>query len=160
MYIYIFIRPIYIIWHPQYPSALLIWSICLPLRGMKLGIAAHPMTRTSTVGQWSLLLRLGGCSHSKFIWSIHPMMCVFFCMHLLILHVYIYLGLSSGRCCIWMWTVLATSHLDCSSWGIPSRGTSLRNFINAAGNVCNSWVKGANLQVSRNLSSYIRDIAW
>ena len=45
---------------------------------------------------------------------------------------------------------------DCSSWGVPSRGTSLRNYINAAGNIGNSWVKGANVQVSRNLSSYIR----
>eukprot|EP00438_Fugacium_kawagutii_P035911 Skav206068 [mRNA] locus=scaffold288:586129:593113:- [translate_table: standard] len=38
---------------------------------------------------------------------------------------------------------------DCSSWGIPSRGTSQRNFINVAGNVFNSWVRGANMQVSR-----------
>lgn len=83
----------------------------------------------------------------------------------------VFLHASFDTACIYilrlvLWTVLhmdvdSFGHFapDCSSWGIPSRGTSLRNFINAAGNVCNSWVKGANLQVSRNLSSYIRDIA-
>ncbi|CAK9081550.1 unnamed protein product [Durusdinium trenchii] len=38
---------------------------------------------------------------------------------------------------------------DCSSWGIPSRGTSLRNFINVAGNMFLPWIQGANMQVSR-----------
>lgn len=41
---------------------------------------------------------------------------------------------------------------DCSSWGIPSRGTSLRNFINVAGNMFLPWIQGANMQVSRWLS--------
>ena len=88
-------------------------------------------------------------------WCVCFFACIFwYCMYLYILRLV-------------LWTVLhmdvdSFGHFapDCSSWGIPSRGTSLRNFINAAGNVCNSWVKGANLQVSRNLSSYIRDIAW
>ena len=57
-----------------------------------------------------------------------------------------------------LWVVLhmpvdSLGHLapDCSSWGIPSRGTSLRNFVNVAGNVFLPWVQGANQMVSRNL---------
>ena len=42
---------------------------------------------------------------------------------------------------------------DCSSWGVPSRGTSMRNFINAAGNVFLDWVKSSNCMMSR-FSSY------
>lgn len=63
-----------------------------------------------------------------------------------------------------LWTVLhmpmgSFGHFapDCSSWGVPSRGTSWRTYLNASGNVMNGWVQSGNLQVSRSLS-YI-DIA-
>ena len=58
-----------------------------------------------------------------------------------------------------LWTVMqmdenAMGHLapDCSSWGVPSRGTSWRTYVNFAGNIFLPWVRGANLQVSRFLS--------
>ena len=40
---------------------------------------------------------------------------------------------------------------DCSSWGMPARGTSLRSFLNWQGNVHLAWVQRANQQVARNL---------
>ena len=45
---------------------------------------------------------------------------------------------------------------DCSSWGIPSRGTSLRSFINALGNVNHGFVAAGNLTISRNLGCIVR----
>ena len=58
-----------------------------------------------------------------------------------------------------LWTVLhmpvdSLVHFapDCSSWGVPSRGSSLRNYINVNGNVFSQWVRGANQQISRTLS--------
>ncbi|CAJ1402925.1 unnamed protein product [Effrenium voratum] len=38
---------------------------------------------------------------------------------------------------------------DCSSWGIPARGTSLRSEINFGGNRALKWIQGANKMVSR-----------
>ncbi len=42
---------------------------------------------------------------------------------------------------------------DCSSWGIPARGSSKRNFINSSGQIFSAWVRGANTMVSRNLGT-------
>lgn len=38
---------------------------------------------------------------------------------------------------------------DCSSWGVPARGTSLRSAINVFGNVFLSWVNRSGCMVSR-----------
>ena len=58
-----------------------------------------------------------------------------------------------------LWTVLnmplgSFVHMapDCSSWGVPSRGTSWRTSLNVAGNILNGWVRDSNIQVSRPLS--------
>ena len=40
---------------------------------------------------------------------------------------------------------------DCSSWTLISRGTSLRNAVNCFGNLNLSWIRGANLMISRSL---------
>ena len=40
---------------------------------------------------------------------------------------------------------------DCSSWGVPARGTSLRNWINIHGNQYLGWVRGSSTMVSRLL---------
>ena len=47
---------------------------------------------------------------------------------------------------------------DCSSWGIPARSTSIRNYVNPAGNVFLPWIRGANLMVSRILGT--RKVLW
>ena len=61
-----------------------------------------------------------------------------------------------------LWTVMqmdcnALGHLapDCSSWGIPSRGTSWRNFVNVAGNLFLPWIRGANVMISRFLAIHL-----
>lgn len=38
----------------------------------------------------------------------------------------------------------------CGSWGLPNRGTSMRNFINWRGNEQYAYVAGANRMVSRS----------
>ena len=43
---------------------------------------------------------------------------------------------------------------DCSSWGIPARGTSLRNFVNSHGNLFLPWVRRSSTMVSRHLGPY------
>lgn len=40
---------------------------------------------------------------------------------------------------------------DCSSWGLPCRGTSMRSFINPEGFESYQFVANANCMVSRNL---------
>lgn len=40
---------------------------------------------------------------------------------------------------------------DCSSWGVPARGTSLRSPINCYGNLFLDWVRRSNCMVSRTL---------
>lgn len=47
---------------------------------------------------------------------------------------------------------------DCSSWGIPSRGTSLRNFVNVAGNVFLPWIQGANEMIAKYLSPFVQEV--
>ena len=41
---------------------------------------------------------------------------------------------------------------DCSSWGVPARGTSTSSYINPNGNLFNEWVRFANQHLSRFLS--------
>ena len=41
---------------------------------------------------------------------------------------------------------------DCSSWGLPARGTSLRSFTNVSGNVFLPWVQSATCMVTRTVS--------
>lgn len=49
---------------------------------------------------------------------------------------------------------------DCSSWGIPARGTSMRSFINAEGHTAYEFVSKGNLMVSRKLSiTYVLKLA-
>ena len=59
----------------------------------------------------------------------------------LVLHVLLHMGANS--------CVLFAP--DCSSWGIPARGTSLRSEINFGGNRALKWIQGANKMVSRTL---------
>ena len=40
---------------------------------------------------------------------------------------------------------------DCSSWGLPARGSSWRSPINIFGNVFSDWVRRSTSMVSRNL---------
>ena len=40
---------------------------------------------------------------------------------------------------------------DCSSWGVPARYTSMRNFVNPYGRMGNDWVESNNCLVSRTL---------
>ena len=44
---------------------------------------------------------------------------------------------------------------DCSSWGIPARGSSKRSYINSAGNLFSEWVRSANTMVARSLGFVI-----
>ena len=41
---------------------------------------------------------------------------------------------------------------DCSSWGLPARSTSMRNFANSYGALHLGFVFEANMTVSRSLS--------
>lgn len=41
---------------------------------------------------------------------------------------------------------------DCSSWGLPARSTSMRNFANSYGAMHLGFVFEANMTVSRSLS--------
>lgn len=38
---------------------------------------------------------------------------------------------------------------ECGSWGVPARGTSMRNFMNWAGAMALAFVTNANMTVSR-----------
>ena len=40
---------------------------------------------------------------------------------------------------------------DCSSWGIPARGSSHRNFVNSNGQLFYEWVRRSNAMVARKL---------
>ena len=67
-----------------------------------------------------------------------------------------------------LWTILhmpvgSFVHLapDCSSWGVPARGTSKRSYINPSGNLFNECVRFANQHLSRFLSySFVVSIDW
>ena len=41
---------------------------------------------------------------------------------------------------------------DCSSWGVPARGTSRRSLINPHGNVYLKWIRDSNRMISRKLA--------
>ena len=41
---------------------------------------------------------------------------------------------------------------DCSSWGLPARGTSKRSYINVYGRSALKWVRDSGTMVSRSLS--------
>lgn len=45
---------------------------------------------------------------------------------------------------------------DCSSWGVPARGTSKRSFINVFGNIYLKWVQDSGCMVSRMLCRYLQ----
>ena len=47
---------------------------------------------------------------------------------------------------------------DCSSWGVPARGTSMRNFVNIEGNLFLAWVRGSSTMVSRFLVLWFLDV--
>lgn len=47
---------------------------------------------------------------------------------------------------------IASMGPDCSSWGLPARGTSLRSLINIHGNVLNGWVQRSSTMISRLLT--------
>ncbi|CAK9110923.1 unnamed protein product [Durusdinium trenchii] len=53
---------------------------------------------------------------------------------------------------------------DCSSWGIPARGTSWRTRVNIHGNIFLAWVRGSSCMISRLvlciLLAMSRNIAW
>ena len=60
------------------------------------------------------------------------------------------------RLCLWIVLGMApgsivTMGCDCSSWTVPARGTSMRNYINAHGNIFLRWVRSSNSMVSRKL---------
>lgn len=60
------------------------------------------------------------------------------------------------RLALWVVARMPTNSLclaapDCSSWGIPARGSSRRNFINSSGHLFSEWVRGANTMVARKL---------
>ena len=52
---------------------------------------------------------------------------------------------------------IVTLGCDCSSWTVPARGTSMRNFLNPYGNVFLEWVRKSNCMVSRNL---VWEVKW
>ena len=51
---------------------------------------------------------------------------------------------------------------DCSSWGLPARGSSLRSFANIFGNVFSSWVQRCSTMITRLLAgiNYICHVYW
>lgn len=51
---------------------------------------------------------------------------------------------------------------DCSSWGLPARGSSLRSFVNIFGNVFSSWVQRSSTMITRLLAgiNYICHVYW
>lgn len=57
---------------------------------------------------------------------------------------------------------IVTLGCDCSSWTVPARGTSMRNFINPNGNLFLQWVRKSNCMVSRNLVWEVkwRNLSW
>ncbi len=60
------------------------------------------------------------------------------------------------RLCLWVILGMPPNSMamfgpDCSSWGIPARSTSMRNYINSFGNMALSWVQNSNCMASRNL---------
>ena len=62
------------------------------------------------------------------------------------------------RLCLWVVMAMPVDSLvmmapDCSSWGVPSRGTSRRNFINSYGNVFLQWIQSSNCMFSRCLET-------
>ena len=64
------------------------------------------------------------------------------------------------RLCLWVVMGMPPDSLlmaapDCSSWGLPARGTSLRSWINPCGNIFLQWVRRSNCMMSRNLSLFI-----
>ena len=60
------------------------------------------------------------------------------------------------RLCLWVVLGMAPNSMvwmgpDCSSWGLPARGTSWRSYINCFGNLERDWVRRSNCMVSRPL---------
>ena len=60
-----------------------------------------------------------------------------------------------SACRVAMWACLMTAPYcivlmgpDCSSWGVPSRGTTFRNSLNTSG-VGHPFVEGGNCMMSR-----------
>lgn len=49
---------------------------------------------------------------------------------------------------------------SCSSWGLPNRGTSMRNFINWKGNEQYPYVADANRMVSRSFGFSVHLCFW
>ena len=45
---------------------------------------------------------------------------------------------------------------DCSSWGLPARGSSMRSYINWHGNVFSTWVRRSTTMISRLLVCNIK----
>lgn len=126
--------------------------------GMMLGTDAHHMTGTCIRALWSSTLLQDSC-------------CLTMGFIVGVLNVYIYISVvhtaivetrQKIRPRLILWTVMqmdcnALGHLapDCSSWGIPSRGTSWRNFVNVAGNLFLPWIRGANMMISRFLAIHL-----
>lgn len=49
---------------------------------------------------------------------------------------------------------------DCSSWGVPARGTSMRSAINIYGNLMSSWVRRSTTMVTRLLPMHLKTNKW
>lgn len=49
---------------------------------------------------------------------------------------------------------------DCSSWGVPARGTSMRSAINIFGNLMSSWVRRSTTMVTRLLPMHLKTNKW
>lgn len=68
------------------------------------------------------------------------------------------------RLCLWVILGMPPNSMamfgpDCSSWGIPARSTSMRNYLNSFGNMASNWIQNSNRMASRNLVGFYENFS-